>query len=64
MTSDEYQDGRRYELEVLRDVRESVQSIEGCVDEILEELRDHVDLHEKQHWGGRSEFYDHGDYAP
>jgi len=43
MTAEEYQDeGRSYEVRLLKDLRVSVRSIDGKVEEILDELKEHL----------------------
>ena len=43
MTAEEYQDeGRGYEASLLTDLRASVRSIDGKVEEILDELKEHL----------------------
>jgi hypothetical protein len=45
MTADEYQDeGRGYEVKLLKDLRASVRSIDSRVEEILDELKEHLPL--------------------
>ncbi len=43
MTAEEYRDeGKSYEVRLLKDLRASVRSIDGKVEEILDELKEHL----------------------
>lgn len=61
MTAEEYQErDRACQLRILRDLKTSVRSIDGKVEEILDELKEHLqDLGGSGNaWNGR-DFYNH-----
>ena len=54
MTAEEYQDeGRGYEVGLLKDLRASVRSIDSKVEGILDELKEHLPLRN----GSRNEWH-------
>ena len=64
MTAEEYQgEGRSYEVRLLKDVRASVRSIDGKVEEILDELKEHLpELSSSGNGWSARDFYDNEAY--
>ena len=64
MTAEEYQDeGRSYEVRLLKDLRASVRSIDGKVEEILDELKEHLpEVSGSGNAWSERDFYNHDDY--
>ena len=64
MTAEEYQgEGRSHEVKLLRDLRASVRSIDSKVEEILDELKEHLPLrgNSPNNWHP-SDLYDDDDH--
>jgi hypothetical protein len=64
MAAEKYQDeGEEYELRLLKDIRASVRSIDGKVEEILEELKEHLpEVDGPGNGWAEKELYDHDLY--
>jgi hypothetical protein len=60
MTAEGYQsEGRTYEVRLLKDLRASVRSIDGKVEEILDELKEHLpDSNSSRNYWSPADFYD------
>jgi len=67
MTAEEYQeDGRGYEVRLLEDLRTSVRSIDGKVEGILDELKEHLPLrgNSRNNWRPSDLYDDDEAYDP
>ncbi len=64
MTAKKYQDEEKnYEIQVLKDLHTSLKSIDGKVEEILEELQEHLpDLSDSGSGWDVRDIYDHDPY--